>query len=130
MKLTLPWPPSMNTYWRSIIINGRIRVLLSEKGRRYRINATAAIWHAIGKPETIREPCVVDVVVFPPDRRARDLDNLNKGILDALTHAGVIEDDSLIDRLTVQRSIVSERPRVEVSVEVMVKGEIQGSLIA
>ena len=34
--ITLPWPPSVNSYWRSITIQGSSRVLISEKGRAYR----------------------------------------------------------------------------------------------
>ncbi|NBW22487.1 MAG: RusA family crossover junction endodeoxyribonuclease, partial [Caulobacteraceae bacterium] len=36
----------------------------------------------------------VVIEAFPPDRRKRDLDNILKSLLDALTHAGVWEDDS------------------------------------
>ena len=34
---------------------------------------------------------------FPPDNRKRDLGNLDKCLLDALTKAGVWTDDSLVD---------------------------------
>jgi crossover junction endodeoxyribonuclease RusA len=40
---------------------------------------------------------------FPPDRRRRDLDNLQKPLLDALQHAGVYEDDSQVDLLLSRR---------------------------
>ena len=40
---------------------------------------------------------------FPPDRRRRDLDNLQKAICDSLAHAGVYDDDSQIDQLFVRR---------------------------
>lgn len=39
----------------------------------------------------------------PPDRRARDLDNILKALLDALAHAGVYADDSEIDELHIYR---------------------------
>ena len=39
-----------------------------------------------------------------PDRRVRDLDNLNKAILDSLTHSNVIEDDKYIDDLRIVRA--------------------------
>lgn len=36
--LILPWPPSVNTYWRTF----RGRMLISAHGRDYRVRAVAA----------------------------------------------------------------------------------------
>ena len=46
------------------------------------------------------------MTLFPPDKRRRDLDNAFKAPLDALAHAGVYEDDSQIDVLTIRRGAV------------------------
>jgi crossover junction endodeoxyribonuclease RusA len=51
---------------------------------------------------------------FPPDRRRRDLDNIQKPVLDALQHAGVYEDDSQIDLLVTRRRDLGVPPRLEV----------------
>lgn len=48
----------------------------------------------------------VALVAYPPDRRARDLDNILKAALDALQHAQAFDDDSQIDRLIVDRGEV------------------------
>jgi len=53
-------------------------------------------------------PLSVEVLLYPPDRRRRDLDNTLKGLLDALEHAGVYLDDSLIERLSVEKRDVVE----------------------
>ena len=50
-----------------------------------------------------RRRLAVEILASPPDLRARDLDNLPKGVLDSLTHAGVIRDDSDIDDLRIRR---------------------------
>lgn len=46
----------------------------------------------------------VSVVLHFSDKRRRDLDNVLKGFLDAMTHAGVWEDDSQIDKLNIVRA--------------------------
>jgi crossover junction endodeoxyribonuclease RusA len=93
--LTLPFPPSVNTYWRHPT-TGKLagRHLISDKGRKYRDAVTALA--AEGRYKTMTGPLVVDLEVFMPDKRRRDLDNLTKAIFDSLTHAGVWEDDSQI----------------------------------
>lgn len=45
----------------------------------------------------------VHVALFPPDRRARDIDNILKALLDACEHAGCYESDNQIDELHVIR---------------------------
>ena len=117
MKFTLPWPPSVNRYYRSPT-KGRLagRHLISEAGRQFRSDAVAAVIEQGRPKQPLSCRLRVNVLVCPPDRRRRDLDNLSKGVLDALTHAGVIEDDSLIDDLRLVRGGVSDRGFVEVEV--------------
>ena len=45
----------------------------------------------------------VEVEAFPPDRRRRDIDNIQKALLDALEHGGAYADDSQIVRLTIEK---------------------------
>jgi len=106
ITLVLPWPPSVNTYWRSPS-TGKLagRTLISERGRIYRREVAKRII-AAGSPVSSGGRLEVAIIAEPPDRRRRDLDNLPKAILDALTHAGVIEDDSLIDDLRIVRGEV------------------------
>ena len=48
-------------------------------------------------------PLVVEVLVHPPDRRRRDMDNVQKALLDAMQHGGANADDSQIVRLSIER---------------------------
>ena len=49
----------------------------------------------------------IGVMLYPPDKRKRDIDNYGaKSLLDALTYSGLIEDDSLIDRLVIERGAI------------------------
>lgn len=58
----------------------------------------------------------VSVLVYPPDRRRRDIDNILKASLDSLVHGGLIEDDSLIDVLRVERREVTRGGKLEITV--------------
>lgn len=102
--LSLPWPPSVNRYWRSPN-KGRLagRTLLSAEARAYREAAAFAVIQGDGNVPTLTARLAVSIVACPPDRRKRDLDNLLKPLLDALTHNAVIADDSLIDDLRITR---------------------------
>ena len=111
MTFDLPFPPSVNTYWRSI---GRGRVILSEKGREYR--KACLLWLSRQGVPRIDGRLAVTLSVFPPDARRRDLDNLPKGLLDALTHAQVIVDDELIDDLRITRGPKQKGGLVQVTI--------------
>jgi crossover junction endodeoxyribonuclease RusA len=91
ITLTLPWPPSVNKYWRTF----QGRMIISAEGRSYRKAVADQVLiqrgakHYTGKLR-------VQIEAFRPDNRRRDLDNLLKAVLDGCTHAGVWEDDSNI----------------------------------
>ena len=106
-RLTLPWPPSNNVYWRHLP-NGR--TLVSREGKTYRA-AVYAAW--IEQARIYRIPCVavpvkVTIEAYFPNEIRRDLDNLPKAILDSLTKAGAWSDDSLVEDLR----IVRRRPNI------------------
>jgi len=97
MSLELPWPPSVNRYWRS----NRGRVHISAEGRKYRetvVYIVSALKHTFG---TGRLSVSIEACV--PDRRRRDLDNLTKAVLDSMQHGGLYADDSQIDELYICR---------------------------
>jgi len=98
----LPWPPSVNRYWRHISRGALAgRVLISKHGREYRRTIVTEIAHLRLPPLTGR--LAVHVDAYPPDKRIRDLDNIVKALFDVLTHAGVINDDGNIDHFSVTR---------------------------
>jgi crossover junction endodeoxyribonuclease RusA len=97
IELVLPYPPSVNHYWRRV----GPRTLISREGRRFRDRVLALL--AASPREPLAGSLAVEVEVYPPDRRRRDLDNTQKALLDALQHGGVYGDDSQIDRLTLIR---------------------------
>lgn len=109
--MTLPWPPTVNHYWRHV--DGK--VLISATGRRYRSNV-GWLCKASGVRFALGARLSVEIQAFPPDRRRRDLDNLSKSLLDALGHGGVYADDSQIDRLLICRGDPEPAGKVIVTV--------------
>jgi crossover junction endodeoxyribonuclease RusA len=73
-------------------------VFISNKGRQFRDKAVDSVIEQL-PGVFIDERMLVEVVLFPPDKRIRDVDNYNKSLLDAITHTGLWEDDALIDQL-------------------------------
>ncbi|EAV3687751.1 RusA family crossover junction endodeoxyribonuclease [Salmonella enterica] len=118
MKLTLPFPPSVNTYWRSPN-KGPLKGyhLVSARGRKYQSDACAAVIEQLRRlPKPSTALAAVEIILYPPDNRIRDLDNYNKALFDALTHAGVWEDDSQVKRMVVEWGSVIPKGKVEITI--------------
>ena len=103
VNLQLPWPPSVNTYWRHISLRGKARVLVSKAGREYRVAVQRAVLAARGVAQMAGD-VRVSIVAYPPDRRARDVDNLLKAVLDGMQAAGVYLNDTQICTLSITKS--------------------------
>ena len=118
MTLVLPFPPSVNTYWRAPN-KGPLagRHLVSADGRKFQSAACAAIIEQLRRlPKPSTEQAAVEITLYPPDARRRDLDNYNKALFDALTHAGVWEDDSQVKRMLVEWGPIVPKGRVEITI--------------
>lgn len=115
ISFSLPWPPSVNHYWRSIITGRRVKVIVCKKGREYR----AKVCGILGPREPLMRKLAVLIVAYYPDNRKRDLDNLPKAILDSLTEANVWEDDSQIEALSLYRGENEKGGRIEIYIEVI-----------
>lgn len=97
IELELPFPPSVNHYYRRV----GPRTLISREGRRFREKVCALL--AVARIRPLEGAISVEIDVYPPDRRRRDLDNLQKGLLDALEHGGAYRDDSQIVKLVITK---------------------------
>jgi crossover junction endodeoxyribonuclease RusA len=62
-------------------------------------------------------PVKVHIDYWPATRRKDDLDNRFKAILDSLTAAGVWDDDSQIDELSISRKSIMKGGRIIVTIE-------------
>jgi len=90
---------------------------MSKKGREYRLAVEDKMYDYDYK--TLCGKVRVEITLYPPDKRKRDLDNYLKGVLDALTHVGIWEDDSQIDELTIKRGIIVKGGYVDVSIRML-----------
>ena len=97
LELELPFPPSVNHYYRRV---GN-RTLISREGRKFREKVMAILAGLGVRPMT--GPLNVRVEIFPPDRRRRDVDNVQKALFDALEHGGAYLDDGQIQKLSIEK---------------------------
>lgn len=109
--ITLPWPPSVNRYYRNV--DGVTKI--SAEGRAYRTAVVNLLAESRSAPP-MAGAVGVDIEAFMPDKRRRDLDNLLKGLLDALTYSGLWLDDSQVVDLRIRKA-----PVIGGMVKVMVK---------
>ena len=107
----LPLPPSTNRYYRSV----GAKVLISREGREYRSLVVAACM--IGRVKIANGRLAVTIDFHPPDLRRRDVDNLQKPLLDAMQHGGLYSDDSQIDDLRIVRRGIVPGGMVRVKIQ-------------
>lgn len=87
-KYELPFPPSVNCYWRR---HGNV-IHISPRGKRFREEVISLL----GKVPYTSSKLRVEVGYWRPDNRVRDLDNYQKALYDALKHGRVYHDDCQI----------------------------------
>jgi crossover junction endodeoxyribonuclease RusA len=107
LRFVLPFPPSVSRYYRHV----GYRTLLSREGRAYRKTVCALLAGRVRQPLAI--PLQAELHLYPPDRRRRDWDNFQKGLWDALRHAGVYLDDSQVRRAVIELHAPDGKARAE-----------------
>jgi crossover junction endodeoxyribonuclease RusA len=96
VELKLPWPVSTNKAWKPM---GKNRMRLNPKAKLFRLAVRSIVLAAKIQGLPMQGPLAVRVILAPPNKAKRDQDNFaGKVLLDALTKAGVWNDDSQIQR--------------------------------
>lgn len=95
ITFTLPYPPTINHYYGNRGNGGKY---IKQKGQAFRRDVMHLVI-AERKADMLEKDICVKLDIFPPDNRKRDIDNINKALLDALTHASVYKDDRQIKDL-------------------------------
>lgn len=108
MAYRYPLPPSANRYWRHY----RGRVVVSDEAKQYK--QMLAMLAKVDQVTPLTGPVVLTVAVYR-ERKAGDLDNRLKVLLDAL-QGTFYENDSQIRELHATLHDDKQDPRVEVAV--------------
>ena len=90
----LPWPVSVNALYRA---RGK-RVYVSARGKAFK--KACGVIFAGSKMVYETERVWLDIEVYPPDNRRRDISNLIKIVEDALPW---FRDDSQVDKIKIKR---------------------------
>ena len=110
--LVLPFPPSMNTYWR----NFRGRTVLSKAGREYKLKVAEYVAEN-NVTKYGDKKLKITMILQPRDKRKIDIDNRIKCVLDSLQEAGVFDDDFHIGDLHIMRGEQVKGGRMLVTIE-------------
>jgi crossover junction endodeoxyribonuclease RusA len=145
IRLTLPYPLSVNRYWMPVKMKNHLAVLPTKEGKQYRAQAQA-MCRAQGVVKPITGRVHIDVKLYPKrplDWQTRqrklgagwddgvmciDIDNANKVLLDALKDVA-IEDDRWVRRLTSERMEPDGEARVVVTITAMPVAQLQADLL-
>lgn len=112
LDFRLPLPPRTNAYWRSIVVGGSVRVLLSKEARRYK-ESVAGLW-LVQTPRLAKLFGPLSVTMhFYRERRAGDVDGRIKPLLDVLQGLAY-ENDSQIAELHAYNDWNKHDPHVAV----------------
>ncbi|EFC0657388.1 RusA family crossover junction endodeoxyribonuclease [Escherichia coli] len=121
IEFVLPYPPTVNTYWRR---RGNT-YFVSKVGERYRRDVALIVREQRLKLN-LPGRLAIKIIAEPPDKRRRDLDNILKAPLDALTHAGLLIDDEQFDEINIVRGLPVPGGRLGVKIyEIMHDGQVQ-----
>ena len=110
-SITLPYPPTANTFKSAIVVNGRACMILTKRAREYKAAAAAAVQSA--GLSLLDGPLTITLRVFRP-RKVGDLDNSLKIAIDCLKGAAFRDDEQIVE-IRAFRYDDKHCPRVEMS---------------
>ena len=148
IRLELPYPISANRYWRTFVLKGTQRAITapSKEAELYKRDVRRAC-RAAGIEEPLQGRVRIGIELYPhrPQDAAKriardplgwddtvqciDLDNANKVLLDSLKGRAIV-DDKWVYELSSRRMEPDGEARVVVTIEPIVRVEVQPQLFA
>lgn len=101
VELRTPWPPSVNRYWRM----ARGRFYIAKPGIEFREAVRDLVFEKM-LDRQMKGRLSIEIEAYAPDNRRRDMDNIQKAILDSIQHSELIDDDNQFDIIRIQRCLV------------------------
>lgn len=120
IRATIPYPPSVNKYWRTVYSkkvnprtgNKKKSVIKTKESANYIFSVTLLL-RSLKLPRITGERFRLELTIFPPDNKKRDIDNICKAVLDVLQCAGIYQDDFSVYQLYVERKEVRPKGEIE-----------------
>jgi Holliday junction resolvase len=123
VRLTLPYPPSVNHYYsrttRGVFINKSVRL--------YREEVLLTCKNQV-KESFFGDAVKMEIYLYCPDKRKRDIDNILKCTLDVIQMLGVYIDDNQISKLSVIRKPIIKNGKIHAIIERLSNDEIESTL--
>lgn len=110
----LPMPVSNNALHTTTRNGGGI--ILTSKARQYYADMQVLLCEYMQNTPKFSGRLAVDLWVYEPDKRKRDINNLTKSLFDALEHCGVYGNDFQIDETHIYRKEVVKGGKVHVRI--------------
>lgn len=115
VRITVLGPPQAWQRARPIVTAEGVKMRVPVATRRYKKLVRDVVGLSRPPDWPLKRRYVVHLRIVVPDHRRRDLDNIEKCVLDALN--GVLwADDSQVDEVHKRREIDALRPRLEIVV--------------
>ena len=83
VTIKLPWPCSVNHYYLTVNMGGRLTRIIGADGKAYQ-RAVGEVLDRMGNPRLEGDLIVDELVLHPPTLARRDIDNSLKALWDSL----------------------------------------------
>jgi len=103
ITIELTYPPSVNDYYSKWCHGKAVKVAVANPGMAYRAEVLRYKLVELHNPQPIKGRVSMEVELWAPDRRKRDIDNPLKCLFDSFTYAKIWEDDEIVDCLLMHK---------------------------